>query len=187
MGNPLIVSNATKLRSVYNDLNKLQNSIVNLYWSVFSTNQGFNDIFTDQFDTQDGIDQTYSNYIFDSTNKCLIKPSLTNLVLVTKTWECSQINPNRAFTVIEIETVDEIQLGVDVTIKMSTDSGLHYTELTPLEIYQTVDISDYNKLYFIRGDISTLPQLDNNQIKTMVTCSLTKNIKLHGVASGVSY
>ena len=181
------ISDSTKLRSVVSDLNKIQNSIINLYWSVFSTVIGFNDTFTDRFDTQTGIDQSNSNYVFDDVNQCVVKPSLTNLVITTVTWECSQINPNQAYVVIEIETSDEFQLGVDIIIKISTNDGDSYTTITSLSIYQIVDITSYNKRYYIRGDVPDLPNLDSNQIKSMVICSLTKNIKLHGLATGVSY
>lgn len=184
MGSYLIISDNSNLRSVYNDLSQIQNSIIDLYWSVYSVNSGYNDIFTDRFSSQTGIDQGLSNYVFDSVNQCLLKPAFTNLVLVTTTWSSSQVNPSRCFIVIEVETSESLQLGVDLVTQISTNGGTSYTTVDLVE-YQVVSITDYNKKYYYRGENSELPIFNSNQIKSKVVS--TKSIKLHGIATGVNY
>jgi hypothetical protein len=142
----------------------------------------FNDIMTDRFDSEEGIDKSRSYYTFDSVNKSISRPPLTNLVIVTKSWESSELNPTSMYCILEIECQSSIQFGVDILIQFSTDDGLHYIEVSPLSIFKEVGFVKY-----IRGDVSGLTSYDAGIIRTKVTCASQKGIKLKALATGVRF
>ena len=145
-------SSSTNLRSYLDDLNKIENSIIALYWSVYSINMSFNDMFIDRYDTEEGIDKARSYYTYNAVEKYIIKPSLTNLVLTTISWTSSKIGPTSAYCVLEIDSKEDIQPRVDITIQISTDGGTHYSVISSPSIYKT-----FGDIKYIRGDISGIP------------------------------
>ena len=182
-----LIQKASTFRTIDRNIDKLYDSIISIYWSVLSVVPGFDDLFVDSFNSEDGIDTLSSTYVYNSDEKLLTKPALSNLVLVTITWNASAINPSKIFSVIEIETMDSFILGSDIQIYESTDNGGHYSFVPNLETYQTIDLIGYDKVYFIRGELNNVPEYNDKRIKTKVICSSLKNIKLKGIATGVSY
>jgi hypothetical protein len=176
------VSNSTTLKQYLNSLDKLENSVTSLYWSVYSLNMNFNDIMTDRFDSEEGIDKSRSYYIFDSVNRSISRPSLTNLVIVTKPWESSELNPTSMYCIVELECQSSIQFGLDVLIQFSTNDGLNYIEVSPLSIFKEVGFVKY-----IRGTLSGLTRYNTGIIRTKITCASQKGIKLKALATGVRF
>ena len=175
-------SNSSTLRNLVGDLSHIEANLINIYWNTYSINLGFNDIFTDRYDTEDGVDKLHSTYTYDTVNHCIAMPQLTSLILSTVSWSASEINPNSAYCVIEIDTQVVVQLGVDITFQISTDGGTHYSIISPLSVLKTIGTIKY-----IRGYITGLISYGSDQIKTKITCLQTKNIKIRALATGVRY
>lgn len=176
------IRNASTLRNFTQSLNQLENDIVSLYWSVYSLNISFNDIMTDRFDTEDGIDKTKSFYSYNILDKSISKPSLGNLILVTKPWEASRNNPTNAYVILEIETQTQIQLNADVLIQISTDGGINFFDIKFLSYFK-----ENGFLKYIKGTISGIPRMNSNLIRTKVICTPVALLKIRALATGIKY
>lgn len=176
------IKNSTTLRNYTQSLNQLEIDIVSLYWSVYSINISFNDIMTDRFDTENGIDKTKSYYTYNIIDKSISKPTVGNLILVTTQWESSKINPTSAYVILEIETQTQIQLGSDILIQISTDGGINYFDIKSLSIFK-----EFGFLKYIKGIISGIPKMNSNLIKTRIICNPIALLKIRALATGLNY
>ena len=152
---------------IANRLRQLENDVSNLAWRSFNTSIVFDDILIDNFSSVDGINETFSSYLYDAVNTRIYKPVGSDLALVTDYWNSLLSSPNSVFCLIEVVLPeDTVAINTDIKAYISTDNGENYTQFTSL--FQLFLVQS-TRVAYLKGEINSLTSSTNQIVLKIQT------------------